>query len=535
MFKKAKSTLASLFGQLAELDKEIEDSARRIVERIVDMIDVVDDEAPSSREALIGRDFRWYQEVTNVMTSDGFSPPAAFEPRVWMSRAVESRAIVEYALGDAGTIVGSWYALTATKTRPERRTMNLFTLFEDGGSHETVAGGVASSLPLLDTEREDRLPEGTQISVLLARHRARITAYGSAPRHFVTIGEYHASREERSQQRAALRRGLGLSLVERYIEAEFTGDDAEVGSAYLDAIRKHPEWYKYASVNSEAAVAVSAATARAPTMPLNFLMSSTDDGRRTLSTFGMLFSGLPELLLTGVAANHCRAARVLAGTVASGFARSRGPFGNDTEFVAQLVSLSGTRVTLTLTDAITAGVTQVVGNRNSLPVDVHLTLRGFTVEDEPSMLLLNPLPDESGSLDERLREACARLGVDVPTARGAGTGDEAMREAHEHAVTRMDEIRTRWRTRVASEEKVLVKIRASQGELGEYVWLEVRDWRDGEIDGEAVTPAPRVGLSLGQRITIKESQVYDQLVIAPSGATIPALTDVVATDYGMDI
>ena len=77
---------------------------------------------------------------------------------------------------------------------------------------------------------------------------------------------------------------------------------------------------------------------------------------------------------------------------------------------------------------------------------------------EPS----NPLPDESGSLDERLREACARLGVDVPAARGAETGDEAMREAHEHAVTRMDELRTRWRTRVASEEKVLVKIRASQ-------------------------------------------------------------------------
>ena len=78
-----------------------------------------------------------------------------------------------------------------------------------------------------------------------------------------------------------------------------------------------------------------------------------------------------------------------------------------------------------------------------------------------------------------------------------------MREAHEHAVTRMDEIRTRWRTRVASEEKVLVKIRASQGELGEYVWLEVRDWRDGELDGEAVTPAPRVGLSLGQHITMR--------------------------------
>jgi hypothetical protein len=29
--------------------------------------------------------------------------------------------------------------------------------------------------------------------------------------------------------------------------------------------------------------------------------------------------------------------------------------------------------------------------------------------------------------------------------------------------------------------------------------------------------------------------VYDQLVIGPSGAAFPALTDLVATDYGMDI
>ncbi len=80
-----------------------------------------------------------------------------------------------------------------------------------------------------------------------------------------------------------------------------------------------------------------------------------------------------------------------------------------------------------------------------------------------------------------------------------------------------------------------MKYRATQGELGEYVWLEVRDWRDGALDGEVVTPAPRVGVSLGQVITIEPSRVYDQMVMGPSGAAVPALTDVVATDYGMDI
>jgi hypothetical protein len=270
-------------------------------------------------------------------------------------------------------------------------------------------------------------------------------------------------------------------------------------------------------------------------MRLKFLMSSTDDGRRTLTTFGMLLAGLPELIVSDVAANHSRAARSLAGTVATGIARRRSAAGNDAEFVAQLVSPSGMRITLTHADALAARLTQVGGYPGSHPVDVHLLLRGFTPDDEPSLLGLNPLPDDSRSFDERLREACALLGAEVPAARGAETADDAMQEAHERAVARLSEVRARWKTRVAAKETVLVKFRASQGDHGEYVWLEVRDWRDGALDGEVVTPAPRVGLSLGQQLTIKDSQVYDQLVVGPSGAAFPALTDLVASDYGRDV
>ena len=80
-----------------------------------------------------------------------------------------------------------------------------------------------------------------------------------------------------------------------------------------------------------------------------------------------------------------------------------------------------------------------------------------------------------------------------------------------------------------------MKFRATKGERGEYVWLEVRDWRDDALDGEVVTPAPRVGLALRQAVTIQQTQIYDHFVLGPSGAAVPALTDVVATDYGMDI
>ncbi|MEO5815061.1 MAG: hypothetical protein ABIT20_07265 [Gemmatimonadaceae bacterium] len=534
MFDKAMSKFASLFGQLAEIQKDIDDSAKRVVEGIARMIDVVDDEAPSSREALTGRDFSWYQEVTGALAADGFSAPAAYEPRAWMSRPVETRTIVEYSLDDNGAVVAYWFATNATAKRPERRTVNLITVFADGTSVDTVAGGVTSTLPLMDTEHEELLPEGTPVAQLLARHRARIAQHHGVRRTFASLDAYLANRQQRKQLRTAFWRGMGLSLVERYIGERFTGDSEEVGTAYLDAIRKHPEWYKYASAEADADLpAPAAAPARA--MPLNFLMSQADDGRRTLTTFGMLFAGLPELLMTDLAANHCRAARVLAGTAARTIARSRSASANDAEFVAQLVAEHGARVTLTRADAIAAGVTHVDGNRDSTPVDVHLARRGFTIEDEPSLLHLDPLPDDTGTFDERLREACARLGVDVPAARGADTRDDAMREAHARAVTRLAEVRMRWKNRAVGEDKVLVKMRASQGEVGEYVWLAVRDWRDDALDGEVVTPAPRVGLTLGQLLTIEESQVYDQLVIGPAGATVPALTDIVATDYGMDI
>ena len=560
-FGKTAAKLASLFGELAEIQKQIDESARKIVEGIVRMIDAESDESPSSREALAGRDLSWYQEVTDALTSGGFDTPAAYEPTEWMSRPVESRALVEYALGDGGTIVACWFAIPATETRAESRLVNLFTLFDDGSTYDTVAGGSPALLWGLETEREERLAADTPVAELLARHRAYVAAYGSKPRRVESVDAYLASRKERKRVRRAYWTGMGLSLVERYIGERFTGDRAEVGEAYLDAIRKHPEWYKYASRDPGARTDAAANGARhergstphaasdegtaaprtkqvrdvLPTMPLRFMISETEDGRRTLTTFGMLFSGVPELLMREVAANHCRAARVLAGTVVAGLARHRGAIRDEAAFLAELVSERGARFTITQADAITAGVNGVGDAPDDAAVDVHLALRGFTPADEASLLLVNPLPDDSRSPDERVREACARLGVEVPAARGVDTADDAMREAHERAVARLDDARARWSARAASGEKVLVKYRATDGERGEYVWIEVRDWRDGALDGEVVTPAPRIGLSRNQPVSIQHSQIYDYLVLGPSGTAVPALTDLVATDYGMDL
>ena len=537
MFDKAKASFASLFGELAEAQKSIDDSARRIVDSITRMIDVVDDEVPSSREALAGHDFTWHEGVALTLAAEGFGAPVGLESQGWMTRAVESRAISEYAIGDGGTVVASWFASLATATHPSRPVITLFTACEDGATFDTMAGSTLSHLPMLPTEHDDFVAEGTPVLDLLARHRARVAVHGSPPRRFESIDAYLVDRRARKQERSAFRRGQGLGLIERYIAGRFTGDKAAVGQSFVDAVRKHPEWYKYSGGASGDAAppAPSPAAATRSRMPLNFLTSVGEDGRRTLTTFGMLFRELPELLMTGVAANHSRAARVLVGTAARTIARERNASTDKPQFVALLTGPAGMRIVLTTADAIAAGVTRVARTDDPRTIDVHVGMRGFTGgEDEPTFLMVTPLPDDPRSSDDRLREACAQLGVDVPAARDADSADAAMREAHEQARERLGDVRDRWRAREASGETVLVKMRATQGDVVEYVWLEVHDWRDGTLGGKVVTPAPRVGLAMGQSLSIDESQVYDQLVRGSSGVTVLPLTDIVATDYGKD-
>jgi hypothetical protein len=537
MFDKAKETFASLFGQLAAAQKQIDDSARKIVEGVTRMIDVVDDEAPSSRDVLPGHDFSWHDDVARTLGAEGFDAPVGYEPREWLRRPVESRALAEYAIGDGGAIVASWFATPATATRASHRVVGMLTACEDGATFNTIAGGTSSHLPMLATEHDELLPAGTPVLEVLARHRANVAAHGSTPRPFESIDAFLAARQARKLDRRAFRQGQGLGLVERYIADRFTGDKKDVGKAYIDSIRKHPEWYKYsgATPSAESQPPKPSTPTWAPPMPMNYMMSASEDGRRTITTFGMLFAGLPELMLGGVAANHSRAARVLLGTTTRAIARHSKEAADDAQFVESLTGQAGMKIMLTSTDAKAAGVAQGGPTGKPRAFDVHVAMRGFTDDDEPSLLGVNPLPNDTRSLDDRLRDACAQLGVDVPGARGAESADEAMHAAHVRARERMDEVGERWTTSEANGEQVLVKFRATQGDVGEYVWLAVRDWRGGSLVGDVVTPAPRVGLAAGQSVTIDESQVYDQLVKGSSGVAIVPLTDIVATDYGMDI
>jgi hypothetical protein len=269
-------------------------------------------------------------------------------------------------------------------------------------------------------------------------------------------------------------------------------------------------------------------------MPLNFMMSAREDGRRIVTTFGMLFAGMPELLLDGIAANHCRSARFLLATVARGIARLRAEAGSDDAVLAALVSAAGAPLKLLAADAVAA---ESGRPRPALPapVDVHIALRGFTPDDEPSLLGVDPLPGMRGSFDERLRAACLQLGHDAPAGRSADSMEEAMQDAHARAVAGLPAMKRRFQSGLDAGQRLCVKMRATSGDVGEYVWLQIHSWRDGELSGEVITPAPRVSLAAGQQLTIGEDRVFDHLIAGPHGIIEPSVTDQVAEDYGVDI
>ncbi|MEP7000821.1 MAG: hypothetical protein ABI969_10105 [bacterium] len=544
MLKWGFSKLASAFQDLAEAQKTIDESARKVVESLTRMIDVTLDEVPSSRDTIPDRDFTWYDEIAATLAREGFGSPAVMASAASLSAPSETRALSEYAIGDGGAVVASWFQLPPKDGVPGRKVLSFTTATQDDKTIATVRNFTPTGLELSPTSDVEYADENISVDTLLAGHRARVTKHGAPPRLFADVAAYQEWQQYDHQRTAQFRRAQGILLIERFFEKRFTGDKAEIGARYIQSLRAHPEWYKYsAGVGTDAPpstppLEVPPVRTAPPKLPLNFFMSASEDGRRTVTTFGMIFAGLvPELLARGVAANHSRAARFLLATVARAIARRRSELPSDADFLAALVSQEGMRIELLPGDAATiAGVTpeaRSVGGDE--PVFVHVSLKGFDDSDEPSLLNVNPLPGAPGAFDERLHALCARLGVEVPVAANADSMEAAMQDASLGARARLPDVRSRFQRGLGADEKICVKVRVVEGDTAEFVWLEVRQWRQGEIDGDVLTPAPRIKLAKGVRLTIAEERLHDWIETGPNGMKAPSATDLVATDYGMDI
>ena len=125
------------------------------------------------------------------------------------------------------------------------------------------------------------------------------------------------------------------------------------------------------------------------------------------------------------------------------------------------------------------------------------------------------------------------LGSD-PQIESVETGDQAMEEAHEAAVTELPRVRARFQAGFRSGEVLHVKHGFPTDDEGhEYMWIAVTAWDDEEIRGViANDPQFRRDLRAGQTIEIPADSVYDWMIAHTDGRVEGAYTNKALQERG---
>lgn len=274
--------------------------------------------------------------------------------------------------------------------------------------------------------------------------------------------------------------------------------------------------------------------------PIMFLCSPTaDGGRSNLTTLGLFFRGVPEMLLPGLAGNHLRAGRFLVNTIARKLASMSGAIRlEDAESEAGLV------VTLTRDDVapnepfLRRGAELPPGDATAVWVRLHFEPFGDDT-DEPAMLLrMLPMPGFLGDPDLWLRDTCRTLGQDAPDPLPSSALDREIAAAAERARATLPAIRERFCHGLAPDESLLVKVAlVTSSGGGEHVWVRVVGWEDDNLSGILESkPHDCSGYTLGQEMRFAASDVEDRCIASKTrGIVEPGLTDIIVLDFGVDI
>jgi hypothetical protein len=275
-------------------------------------------------------------------------------------------------------------------------------------------------------------------------------------------------------------------------------------------------------------------------------LSSREGDRGHLTTFGLMMVGLPELQMKELAANHWRAGRFLTSTVAKKL-RDHATLQKDREAFR-----SGLRNGITLTlgreDVFPTQPMVVWGGDpdadlgDAGPVAVRLVLEGFAEKtndsDGAELLSLLPPLGRLSDKDTWLRDSCRALGQNAPNPLPAHSLDSEMQKASEKARATLGAVREQFRQGLPSDQTLAIKIGLTTLAGGrEFVWIKVNEWAaDGILTGTLETePIQCPGFLLGQTMRIPESDVFDRAIGGAQGMVEPALTDIVAQEFGVDL
>lgn len=162
----------------------------------------------------------------------------------------------------------------------------------------------------------------------------------------------------------------------------------------------------------------------------------------------------------------------------------------------------------------------------------------FTTERAAPLLRVKPSGDSVDMADEWLRRTCRRLGLAAPAAQPISALDSAMAEASRRAVQGLPRIRQRLEAGLPDGQICVIKVglETAHGDK-EFVWVRVTEWSsDGFVGPLEVQPNDCPGYTLGQTMRVADTDVFDCAIVNPTAGPVePALTDVVAQDFGVDL
>ena len=279
-------------AQLLEIQRKIDDHARRTVDRIKRLLDQREVLVPGVEEVFAKQHGAWYDATERDLVAEGFRVLGDYQPNDHGDKPPEKRPFYRFGLSADRTIVATWFLFPSEK--PLHRIV-LESSFADGATHATTRGIRGSGLPVPPNETRREMASDTSIQRLISAQRDEITRHVNPPIAFEGIDAILAERDREAREVAEFRRGIGLGLFEPYLRKVYGDRYEEEGAPLLQSIEAHPEWWTGEAAEGPTSSGMPFVDANQP-LHLMFLMSrDVNTERGHVTTFGLAFRGLPEM------------------------------------------------------------------------------------------------------------------------------------------------------------------------------------------------------------------------------------------------
>jgi uncharacterized protein YegJ (DUF2314 family) len=506
----ALESFADAFKELMELQQQIDESARSIVESVRTTVDHRSDYLAVRAADYPNHDAGYYDGTGKELAAEGIAALGDFEDATFSRRNPDKHVFVRLGLAKDGTVGAMWFRLGTASS------VSVHSWLEDGRTITTFRAATESAVPVPGTSLSERVPLETSVRDLVRRHRSRVRATAVLPRQLGGIDDLIAALAADESAVAEFREREGIALFEPMLRQKLGERYEEEGAPLVESIRAHPEWWTGEEKAEQAGDGG---------FHMMFLRSAETSGRWHFTTAGLAMFGLPELQMKEVAGNHCRAARFLMAVVA----RKLRDGATGPELVLGLADVPHPNVFLTRPDEV-----KVDGEARVL-----LVPEGFGDEapDVAGLIRLMPPSDYRGDKDQWLRESCRCLGQDAPKALDADQFEIAMAAASRKAKGTLAALRPRFREGLSADEQFLIKVGLDVPTGGrEFVWVSVREWSGGMLVGTLETEPHNVpGIKQGQDMRVAEGDVFDRTIYSRERGIVEiAMTDVVAQEFGVD-